>query len=47
MNIGNPDEITIGDFAEEIIKLTGTLSAGNSLPTKACWRAAARSHVVE
>ncbi len=24
MNIGNPDEITIGDFAEEIIKLTGT-----------------------
>ena len=24
MNIGNPDEITIGEFAEEIIKLTGT-----------------------
>lgn len=24
MNIGNPDEITIGDFAEEIIKLTAT-----------------------
>jgi dTDP-glucose 4,6-dehydratase len=24
MNIGNPDEITIKDFAEEIIKLTGT-----------------------
>lgn len=24
MNIGNPDEISIGDFAEEIIKLTGT-----------------------
>ena len=24
VNIGNPDEITIGDFAEEIIKLTGT-----------------------
>ena len=24
MNIGNPDEITIGDFAEEIIKLTNT-----------------------
>ena len=24
MNIGNPDEITIGDFAEEIIKLTDT-----------------------
>lgn len=24
MNIGNPDEITIRDFAEEIIKLTGT-----------------------
>jgi dTDP-glucose 4,6-dehydratase len=24
MNIGNPDEITIGDFAEEIVKLTGT-----------------------
>jgi len=23
VNIGNPDEITIGDFAEEIIKLTG------------------------
>jgi dTDP-glucose 4,6-dehydratase len=24
MNVGNPDEITIGQFAEEIIKLTGT-----------------------
>lgn len=24
MNIGNPDEVTIGQFAEEIIKLTGT-----------------------
>jgi len=24
VNIGNPDEITIGDFAEEIIHLTGT-----------------------
>ena len=24
MNIGNPDEITISDFAEEIMKLTGT-----------------------
>lgn len=24
VNIGNPDEITIQDFAEEIIKLTGT-----------------------
>ena len=24
VNVGNPDEITIGDFAEEIIKLTGT-----------------------
>ena len=24
MNIGNPDEITIADFAQEIIKLTGT-----------------------
>lgn len=24
VNLGNPDEITIGDFAEEIIKLTGT-----------------------
>jgi dTDP-glucose 4,6-dehydratase len=24
MNIGNPDEITIRDFAEEIIRLTGT-----------------------
>ena len=24
MNIGNPDEITISEFAEEIIKLTGT-----------------------
>ena len=24
INIGNPDEITIKDFAEEIIKLTGT-----------------------
>ncbi len=24
VNVGNPDEITIGDFAEEIIQLTGT-----------------------
>ena len=24
VNVGNPDEISIGDFAEEIIKLTGT-----------------------
>jgi dTDP-glucose 4,6-dehydratase len=24
VNIGNPDEITISQFAEEIIKLTGT-----------------------
>lgn len=24
INVGNPDEITIGEFAEEIIKLTGT-----------------------
>ena len=24
VNIGNPDEISIGDFAEEIIRLTGT-----------------------
>lgn len=24
VNLGNPDEISIGDFAEEIIKLTGT-----------------------
>jgi dTDP-glucose 4,6-dehydratase len=24
VNIGNPDEITIREFAEEIIKLTGT-----------------------
>ena len=24
MNIGNPNEITIGEFAEEIVKLTGT-----------------------
>ena len=24
VNIGNPDEISIGDFAEEIIELTGT-----------------------
>jgi len=24
VNIGNPDEITIGEFAEEIVKLTGT-----------------------
>jgi dTDP-glucose 4,6-dehydratase len=24
VNVGNPDEITIKDFAEEIIKLTGT-----------------------
>jgi dTDP-glucose 4,6-dehydratase len=26
INIGNPDEITIKDFADEIIKLTGTKS---------------------
>ncbi|MGB3464018.1 MAG: GDP-mannose 4,6-dehydratase, partial [Cyclobacteriaceae bacterium] len=26
MNIGNPDEITINEFAEEIIKLTGSKS---------------------
>jgi dTDP-glucose 4,6-dehydratase len=25
VNLGNPDEITIGDFAEEIIRLTGTI----------------------
>ena len=24
VNLGNPDEITINEFAEEIIKLTGT-----------------------
>jgi len=24
VNIGNPDEITIGEFAEEVVKLTGT-----------------------
>jgi dTDP-glucose 4,6-dehydratase len=24
VNIGNPDEITISEFAEEIVKLTGT-----------------------
>jgi dTDP-glucose 4,6-dehydratase len=24
VNVGNPDEITISEFAEEIIKLTGT-----------------------
>ena len=24
VNVGNPDEITIGEFAEEVIKLTGT-----------------------
>lgn len=24
VNIGNPDEVTIGEFAEEIVKLTGT-----------------------
>src|SRR6267143_4430590 len=24
VNVGNPDEITIGDFAEEIVRLTGT-----------------------
>jgi dTDP-glucose 4,6-dehydratase len=24
VNVGNPDEISIGDFAEEIIALTGT-----------------------
>jgi dTDP-glucose 4,6-dehydratase len=26
VNIGNPDEITIKEFGEEIIKLTGTSS---------------------
>jgi len=26
VNIGNPDEITIRDFAEEVVKLTGTAS---------------------
>ena len=32
MNIGNPDEITIREFAEEIIKLTGTNQKIISLP---------------
>jgi dTDP-glucose 4,6-dehydratase len=32
MNIGNPNEITIKDFAEEIIKLTGTKQKIVSLP---------------
>src|SRR3954463_7072933 len=32
VNIGNPDEITIGDFAEEILKLTGTDQQLISLP---------------
>ena len=35
MNIGNPDEITIREFGEEIIKLTGTDQklVGKPLPT--------------
>ena len=32
MNIGNPDEITIREFGEEIIKLTGTNQKLISLP---------------
>lgn len=32
VNIGNPDEITIRDFAEEIVKLTGTTQKIVSLP---------------
>ncbi len=32
MNIGNPDEITIKEFGEEIIKLTGTSQKLISLP---------------
>ena len=32
VNIGNPDEITIKEFGEEIIKLTGTLQKLISLP---------------
>jgi dTDP-glucose 4,6-dehydratase len=32
MNIGNPDEITIREFGEEIIKLTGTDQKLISLP---------------
>ena len=32
MNIGNPDEITIKEFGEEIIKLTGTDQKLISLP---------------
>lgn len=32
MNIGNPDEITIKEFGEEIIKLTGTTQKLISLP---------------
>jgi dTDP-glucose 4,6-dehydratase len=32
VNIGNPDEITIKEFGEEIIKLTGTSQKLISLP---------------
>jgi dTDP-glucose 4,6-dehydratase len=32
VNIGNPDEITIKEFGEEIIKLTGTTQKLVSLP---------------
>ena len=32
VNIGNPDEITIKEFGEEIIKLTGTSQRLISLP---------------
>jgi dTDP-glucose 4,6-dehydratase len=28
INIGNPDEITIKDFADEIIKLTAQIKSG-------------------
>ena len=32
VNIGNPDEITIGEFAEEVVKLTGSRSSITYLP---------------
>ena len=32
VNIGNPEEITIGEFAEEVVKLTGSRSSITYLP---------------
>ena len=46
MNIGNPNEITIGDFAEEIVKLTGTTQKSNlqTVTTGRSKAASARHH---